>query len=293
MYLEDGIAMVATADFITPVCDEARVYGRIAAANSISDIYAMGGRPLFALNLCCFPDKELPEGVLADILLGATDAVTEAGAVTLGGHSVRDDELKFGLAVIGRADPERLLVNAGARAGDDLVLTKRLGTGVLINAFKIDKTGLDVLQPALDEMGRLNDRASELALAHASQGATDVTGFGLAGHALGMAKASGVTLEIVFERLAVHDGFYDLVARGVSTGSTESNADNVAGAFDDRAGLTSAQRELIFDPQTSGGLLIAVSHDRSEALLRELLASDHQAAIIGRVVDGAPEVRVV
>ncbi len=277
---------MATADFITPVCDDPRRYGRIAAANSISDVYAMGGTPLFALNLCCFPDRDVPDGVLADILRGATDAVIEAGAVTLGGHSVRDEEMKFGLAVIGRADPDRILTNAGARAGDDLVLTKPLGTGVLVNAYKIGKIDAAALEPALVEMERLNQVASRLALEHGAHGGTDVTGFGLAGHALGIARASQVGLEIDFERLPVLAGFYELVRKGVSTGSTGCNEDNVAGRFEDRAGLDRAQRELLFDPQTSGGLLLSVPAERTAALVEALADAGHRAARVGRVTAG-------
>ena len=294
MYLVDGMGLVGTADFITPVCDDPRRYGRVAAANSLSDVYAMGGTPLFALNLCCFPEeKKIPEGVLADVLLGASDAVTEAGAATLGGHSVRDDELKFGLAVVGRVDPERILTNAAARPGDDLVLTKPLGTGVLINAFKVGKLDEAGLEPALVEMERLSSVASRLALEHEARAATDVTGFGLAGHALGMAKASGVGLEIDFVSLPAHDGFYELVHKGVSTGSTECNRDNTEGYFEDRADLSPAQLELLFDPQTSGGLLVALPSERSEALVGRLRDAGHRAAKIGRVVEGPVGVRAL
>ncbi len=288
----DGMALVATADFITPVCDDPRRYGRVAAANSISDVYAMGGTALFALNLCCFPEKDVPDGVLADVLLGASDAVTDAGAVTLGGHSVRDDEMKFGLAVIGRVDPAQMLTNAGAQAGDDLVLTQPLGTGVLINAYKIDKLDADGLEPALVQMERLNDVSSRLAVEHGAHGGTDVTGFGLVGHALGVAKASGVTLEIDFDRLPVLEGFYELVKRGVSTGSTECNRDNVQGFLDDRADLERRELELICDPQTSGGLLLSVPPDRSSSLVEALVETGHTAARVGRVVEGAPRVLV-
>lgn len=293
VYLVDGIAMVATADFITPVCDDARRYGRIAAANSISDVYAMGGTPLFALNLCCFPDGEVPEGTLADILLGAADAVKEADAVILGGHSVADDELKFGLAVVGRADPDRLLTNAAAVEGDALVLTKPLGTGVLINAYKVDKLDDEGLEPALVEMERLNSTACRLGLEHGAHAATDVTGFALAGHSLEVAKASGVGIEIDFERLPVLPGFYDLVKRGVSTGSTKNNERNTAGHFEDRAGLDSRQKEVLFDPQTSGGLLLSVPAERAEALVEALLASGHTAAPVGRVTAGPARVTVL
>ena len=293
MYLLDGMAMVATADFITPVCDDARRYGRIAAANSISDVYAMGGTPLFALNLCCFPEDKVPREALADILLGAADAVAEAGAVILGGHSVIDDELKFGLAVFGRADPDRLLTNAGAVEGDALVLTKPLGTGVLINAYKVDRLDGEGLEPALVEMERLNSAACRLGLEHGAHGATDITGFGLAGHSLEVAKASGAGIEIEFERLPVLPGFYDLVRKGISTGSTKDNESNTGDYFEDRAGLDAVRSELLFDPQTSGGLLLSVPAERADGLLAKLAESGHTAARVGRVTAGAAKVTVL
>src|SRR3954469_24055151 len=201
VYLLGDRALVATADFITPVCDDPHRFGRVAAANALSDVYAMGGRPLFALNLCCFPELA-GEGAqaLGGVLRGAAEALVDAHAVLLGGHSVRDPELKFGLAVIGEADPERLLTNAGAWPGQRLLLTKPLGTGVLINAFKFDKLDEAGLEPALVEMERLNAEAARLALAHGVTAATDVTGFALVGHALGMARASGVGLAVSFEK---------------------------------------------------------------------------------------------
>ncbi len=292
VFLLDGRALIATADFITPVCDDPRRFGRVAAANALSDVYAMGGAPLFALNLCCFPD-DVPDGVLAAVLEGAAATLGEAGAALLGGHTVRDPELKFGLAVIGEAAPGRLLTNAGARAGDRLVLTKPLGTGVLINAFKIDRLDEAGLEPALREMERLNAAASRLALAHGATAATDVTGFGLAGHALGMARASGVGVRVEFARLPVHDDFHRLAAGGVSTGCTDANARNVAGAFTDRAGLGAVQREILFDPQTSGGLLLALPEASVPPLLTALAASGHRAAEIGEVVAGPARFEVL
>jgi len=178
VYLHGDEALIATVDFITPVCDDPRRFGRVAAANSISDVYAMGGRPLFALNICCFP-KAVPREMLSAILEGAAEALVEAGAVPIGGHTVKDEDLKFGLAVIGRGDKGRLLTHAGARPGDRLLLTKPLGTGVLINAFRKDKLDADGLEPALCEMERLNTVAAELALQHGVRAGTDVTGFGL------------------------------------------------------------------------------------------------------------------
>ncbi len=294
VYLLDGHALIATADFIPPVCDEPRRFGRVAAANSLSDVYAMGGRALFALNLCCFPELD-GEGAdaLQGILEGAAEALVEAGAVLLGGHSVRDAELKFGLAVIGEADRNRLLTNAGARPGDRVLLTKPLGTGVLINAFKFDKLDAAGLEPVLHEMERLNDRASQLALAHGARAATDVTGFGLTGHALGMARASGVGLRFVFARLPVHEGFYRLAKAGITTGCTVANEENVRAVFTDRAGLDRLQREVLFDPQTSGGLLLTVPPESSPALLDALLAGGHRAAEVGEVLEGPARIEVV
>lgn len=291
-------ALVATADFITPVCDDPRRFGRVAAANSLSDVYAMGGRPLFALNLCCFPPLEDRDaGALTQILEGAAEAMAEAGAVLLGGHSVRDPELKFGLSVIGEADPDRLLTNAGAREGDRLILTKPLGTGVLINAFKADKIGEDGLEPALREMERLNAAASRLALEHGVRAATDITGFALAGHALGMAKASGVGMRIAFDRLPVHEDFFRLVEKGVTTGCTDANESNVSEVFVDRVGLDRVRREVLFDPQTSGGLLLSTPAEQAGALLDALLASGHRAAEIGEVFvapePGPPRIEIV
>lgn len=283
---------MATTDFITPVCDDPRRFGRIAAANSISDVYAMGGRPLFALNLCCFP-KDLPTEALSGILEGAAEATRNSGAVVLGGHSVKDAELKFGLAVVGEADPQRLLTNAGARAGQKLLLTKPLGTGVLINAFKADKLDEAGLEPALLEMERLNQAASELALQHGVTGATDITGFGLTGHALGMAKASKVGVRFFYDRLPIHPGFFTLVERGVSTGSTAPNRRNVEAYLEIPASLDDARRTILYDPQTSGGLLLATPPESAPALLAALLASGHQAAEIGEVLPGPVRIEVV
>jgi selenide,water dikinase len=293
VYLLGEHALVATADFITPVCDDPRRFGRVAAANSLSDVYAMGGRPLFALNLCCFPEDGVPEGVLGEILIGAAATLGEAGAALLGGHSVRDAELKFGLAVIGEADRERLLTNAGALPGQRLILTKPLGTGVLINAFKFDKLDQAGLEPALREMERLNDVAARLALAHGVTAATDVTGFALVGHALGMAKASGAGIRVAFERLPVHDGFYRLARSGVTTGCTTANEENVRPWFADRAGLDKVQKEILFDPQTSGGLLLSTPAESAGPLLAALLAAGHRAAEIGEVLPGPPRFEVV
>jgi selenide,water dikinase len=281
------VALVATADFITPVCDDPARFGRIAATNAISDVYAMGGRPLFALNLCCFPG-ELPQSVLAGILSGAAEAMAASGCALLGGHTVKDKELKYGLAVVGIADPSRLLPNAGARVGDALLLTKPLGTGVLVNAFKAKKLDASGLEPALAEMERTNAVASDVALRHGAHAATDVTGFGLSGHALGMAKASQVKLEIRLSALIRHAAFDGLVARGVTTGSTKPNREHAIAAMRLPRGLGAADEALLFDPQTSGGLLIALPEGAADAALDQLVAAGHRAARIGRVAEAEP-----
>lgn len=285
-------ALVATADFITPVCDDPYRYGRVAAANSLSDVWAMGGRPLFALNLCCFPE-EVPREVCGEILRGASDALKECGAALLGGHSVQDPELKFGLSVVGEVARDRVLANTRAVAGQRLILTKPLGTGVMVNAFKFDKLDEAGLEPALVQMERLNAQAAALALAHGVTAATDITGFGLVGHALNLARGSKVTIRVRFEDLPVHDAFYSLVERGVSTGCTAANEKAAAPWFLDSAGLDPVRLEILFDAQTSGGLLLATPAEQAPALLEALLASGHRAAEIGEIVAGAPRFEVV
>jgi selenide,water dikinase len=258
----------------------------------MSDVWAMGGRPIFALNICAFPswvDRE----ILSAILVGADAALAAAGAALLGGHSVSDDDLKFGLAVVGVADPVRLLARGGARPGDRLILTKPIGTGVLINAFRASHLDAAGLEPALVEMERFNDVASRLALEHGAHAATDVTGFGLGGHALGLARSSGVGLLLRWASVPRHDAFRRLHALGVSTGCTAPNREHVGAALVDRAGLDEADRALLFDPQTSGGLLIAVPDERATALLEALLASGHRAATIGEVVAGESRLEIV
>jgi selenide,water dikinase len=299
VYLLDGHALVATADFITPACDDPRRFGRVAAANALSDVFAMGGEVLFALNLCSFPEKGVPDEDLEAILVGAAETLAEAGGALLGGHSVRDPELKFGLAVVGRADPDRLMTNAAARPGERLILTKPLGTGVMINAFKASKLDEAGLEPAMVEMERLNRRAARLALDHGVRAATDVTGFGLAGHALEVARASGVALSLRLDDLPVHDAFDRLVARGVTTGATAANRRHargeieLAGAAAARpGGLVGKGLEILFGPQTSGGLLLAAPAERAAELLAALREAGHRAAEIGEVLPGPPRLLV-
>jgi selenide, water dikinase len=292
VYRLDGHGLVATADFIPPVCDDPRRFGRIAATNSLSDVWAMGGEPLFALNLCTFPG-DLPEGVAGEILAGGLEALVAAGGVLLGGHTVKDAETKYGLAVVGTVDPERILTLAGARVGQQVVLTKPLGTGVLVNAFKFDRLDAAGFEPALVEMERPNREAARLAREHDATAATDVTGFGLAGHAWNLARQSQVTLEIRFDELPAHEGFFDLVRGGVSTGCTKGNRAHAIAHFEISRALAAEQDELLFDPQTSGGLLVTLPAERTAGYLAALAASGHRAAAIGEVRDGPARLRLV
>jgi len=290
----EKLALVQTLDIITPVCDDARRFGRIAAANSLSDVYAMGGRPVTAMNICCFPVDGVPEGVYADILGGALEAITEAGAVLVGGHTVRDRELKYGLSVTGLIDPSRILRNASARPGDALVLTKPIGTGVLINGARKDRVPAGQFDAALDVMARLNAKACAAALAHEAHACTDVTGFGLAGHALEMARGAGVALTIRAADVPVFEGSRAMIEAGVTTAMTASNRTQAGGSLSFADGIDETTRTLFFDPQTSGGLLIALPASRAASLVSALRAGgDARAAHIGEVRAGTPSIQVL
>ena len=255
--LRDDLALVQTVDFFAPIVDDPYTFGQIAAANALSDVYAMGGEPLTALAIVGFPAGKLPTSVLTDILRGGQDKVHEAGAVIVGGHSIIDEELKFGLSITGQAHPSRLLTNATARPGDRLVLTKALGTGLLATAAKQGQLP-DAARDALHaSMSALNAAASRVALALGITCATDVTGFGLLGHARNVARASGVTLRIDGGRLPELPGARELWRAGVRTGGAERNEAYMQ-PLADWSRADAADRALALDPQTSGGLLLAV-----------------------------------
>jgi selenide,water dikinase len=292
VYLLGDTALVVTADFITPVADDAFRFGRIAAMNSISDVYAMGGRPLLALNLCCFPGS-LPPALAGAILAGGAATLADTGTVLMGGHSVLDENLKYGLCVVGQADPQRLLTNAAARPGDRLVLTKPLGTGVMINAFRggeLDEAGLE---PALVAMERSNARAAEVALRNGCRACTDVTGFGLVGHAFGMARASHVAMRLLVRELPVHAVVAALVRRGVSTRATAENKAAYAPRMRGTASLDELGWAVLCDPQTSGGLLIAVPAERVDTVIADLAAAGEQGTVVGEVLAGDAALHVV
>lgn len=282
--VSDDLALVQTVDFFAPIVDDPYAFGQIAAANALSDVYAMGGEPLTALNIVGFPNDKLPMEVLAEILRGADAKIREAGAVIVGGHSVIDDEVKFGLAVTGRVDPRVMLTNAGARAGDRLVLTKPIGTGLLATAAKRGDLGADEQRTLIESMATLNRAASLAARAVGARCATDVTGFGLLGHASHIARASEVTLVVRAAAVPILPGAREAVTRGIRTGGAERNRAYLDPLVD--WGATSeADRALLVDPQTSGGLLVAISASR----VAEYLAAVSGAVEIGEVV--APERR--
>jgi selenide,water dikinase len=280
---EEGRALVQTVDFFTPIVDDPYTYGEIAAANAVSDIYAMGGRPLIALAIAAFPEEGLEPGTIRDIFRGGFDKLREAGVSLLGGHTVRDKEIKFGYAVTGAIDPTRVLANGGARAGDVLFLTKPLGTGIVGTAIKFDRVDAALAAEAVRSMRTLNRAAAE-ALAALPAGAvhacTDITGFGLIGHASEIAKASGVTLTIDAGSVPVFNGVL-AIAAGNRSGGLESNQEHFAATTTVEPGVDPARLTILYDPQTSGGLLIAANHDAADRVSDALTSAGVPAVRIG------------
>jgi selenide,water dikinase len=278
--VSDDLALVQTVDFFAPIVDDPYDFGQIAAANALSDVYAMGGQPLTALNIVAFPTSELPLEILTEILRGGQDKVHEAGALVVGGHTIIDTELKYGLAVTGRAHPDHLLTNAGATPGDQLVLTKPIGNGILATATKRGKLSRDAQGPMLQAMKALNGAASRAALAVGARCATDITGFGLLGHLSHIARASKVTLHIGLNAIPIFDGVREAVRAGSVTDGARRNGEYLKefvrwerGSDEDRAILT--------DPQTSGGLVVAVPRARTPDYLTRVSG----AVVIGEVID--------
>jgi selenide, water dikinase len=281
-------ALVATVDFFTPIVDNAADWGAIAAANALSDIYAMGGTPLFGLNLVGWPRETLPFDVLGEVLSGAADVAQRAGCLILGGHSIDAVEPTFGMAVIGEVHPDRMLTNARARPGDVLVLTKPLGTGILATALKRDALIEAGMADAVRSMTMLNDGAARAALRVGVSAATDITGFGLLGHLTQMLDASKVAANVAFEALPILPHAKNLAARGVVPGGTQRNLE-AADRIEWADGLELAERYLCVDAQTSGGLLLAVPPEHEAALVSALQQEQTPAAaVIGRVVAGRP-----
>ena len=289
------IALISTVDYITPPVDDPYWFGQIAAANSLSDVYAMGGKPLTALNLVMFPSKKLDMVFLKEILRGGSDKVLEAEASLAGGHSVDDNEPKYGLAVTGSVHPERILTNCGARVGDALILTKPLGTGVLFNANRSGKLPYAALEKLLPAVATLNHRAMEVALGFEVQACTDVTGFGILGHTLELARGGDVRIDLVYENLPFYPDALRMYQKGESTGSNKANRRLAEGAWQMADQRSAEEQELLFDPQTSGGLLLAVPDAQADDLIARLQNEGVETAVrVGEVVaSGKPHIRVV
>jgi selenide,water dikinase len=285
--LTPDLALVQTVDFFTPVVDDPYDFGRIAAANALSDVYAMGGTPLTALNIAAFPVEELGTEPLARILEGGAAVATQAGVTILGGHTIKDAEPKYGLAIIGTIAIDRVVRNGGARPGDLLLLSKPVGTGVLTTARKRDLIADAGLDAAVRSMVRLNDRASRAMVAYGAHAATDVTGYGLVGHAGEMARASHAALAIDARRVPLFESVLELIERDAVPSGTRDNLDEHAAYTRYADTVSSALRIALSDAQTSGGLLIAVARERANALLAELADLDG-VAIVGEVLDGPP-----
>ena len=270
-------------------------FGQIAAANSLSDVYSMGGRPLNALNLVMFPAKHLDMGVLRDILRGGHDKVTEAGACLVGGHTVDDNEPKYGLSVVGSVRPDRIITNAGAQPGDALILTKPLGTGVLFNAVRSGKLKQgDLEAEVLPSVATLNGPAIEVALSIDLHACTDITGFGIAGHLFEVAQGSGVKIRLEYGKLPIYPHALAMYRKGENTGSNKGNRAMVHEQLTIRTSLSRHEEQLLFDPQTSGGLLFSVPSSEADHLVNGLLgAGVGVAAIVGEVFEGTPAIEVV
>jgi selenide,water dikinase len=295
---EAGPALVQTVDFFTPIVDDPYVYGQIAAANAVSDIYAMGGRPLTALAIAGFPKEGLDPAVIRDIFRGGFDKLREAGVSLLGGHTVQDQEIKFGYAVTGAIEPPRILTNAGARPGDVLFLTKPIGTGIVGTAIKFDRAPAALVDEAVASMRTLN-RAAADALRSLPAGSvhacTDITGFGLAGHGTQLARASGVTLEVVYSAVPCFAGV-DSIAAGNLSGGFGSNREHFEAGVElapaEPRGDRAAIAAVLYDPQTSGGLLAAVAPDAAETASAAFAAAGVAAAKIGVVAGPEPGIHI-
>jgi selenide,water dikinase len=291
---EGGPALVQTVDFFTPIVDDAYTYGQIAAANALSDIYAMGGRPVTALAIAAFPKDDLDHATIRAIFKGGFDTLREAGVALLGGHTVQDREIKFGYAVTGAIDPARVLSNAGARPGDRLLLTKPLGTGIVGTAIKFERAPAPLVDEAVRWMRTLNRAAAE-ALASLPRDAvhacTDITGFGLAGHGTGMARASEVSLELASADLPVFTGVVEMASQNRSGGLT-SNEEHFSPGVRVGATAVTTMLPLIYDPQTSGGLLVAVAEEHVGAAEGALEGAGVRAWRVGRVIEAVPHIHI-
>lgn len=282
--LNDDLALVQTLDIITPISDDPYVFGQVAAANSLSDVYAMGATPITALNLCCFPGSGIPKEALESILRGGLDKINEANARLIGGHTVKDDELKYGLSVTGVVHPTKFVPNSGAKAGDRLVLTKPVGSGVIVGSVRSGKLPASVLDRAIEDMIQLNKSACEVMIQFQVHACTDITGFGLAGHAAEVSRASKVGIRIDLSRVPHYPESLEVIRQGASTRMTPLNHELVKDCLVVGPEVQPDQEKLCYDPQTSGGLMISIAAADCGPLLDLLHARGMpRAAVIGEV----------
>jgi selenide,water dikinase len=281
--LREDLALVQTVDFFTPIVDDPYDYGRISALNSINDVWAMGGTPVTALAITCFPKKGLDFHILGEIMRGGLDVLTEHSVALVGGHSVDDPQIMFGYAVTGTIDPKRIITTRGARAGDALILTKPVGTGVVSTGIKFGRADEATTQASLSTMLLAGREAARLMQEHGAHAATDITGFALVGHAWEVARASGVTVEIDSGSVPLIPGALALAAAGLLTSGDKSNRAYVGEDAEIGAGVSRELAALLFDPQTAGGLLISIEESRAAELLARLRETYPDAALVGRV----------
>ena len=292
--VNEELALVQTLDFITPVCDDPFTFGRIAASNSLSDVYAMGGRPVTAMNIISFPTQKFSLSIMQKILEGGISVMREAGVQLLGGHSVEDNELKYGLSVTGYVDPKRVIKNNTIKDKDILILTKPLGTGIISTALKADFADKSILDEFLESMSTLNKSAAEIMLKYNVSACTDVTGFGLAGHLIEMIGDSDYTITVNSANLPLLDGALENAAIGLIPGGLYRNRDYIGNRCSIDESVSREMADIIFDPQTSGGLIISVPENEGDMLLKEIIDSGNRwARIIGRVdAAGKPGIAV-
>lgn len=282
--ISDTVAIIQTIDFITPIVNDPYTFGQIAAANSISDVYTMGGRPVTAMNVVCFPSDTLDISILREILRGGLDQMNAAGVAMMGGHSVTDPQMKYGLSVTGVVHPNKLITNSGTRIGDSLVLTKPLGTGILSTALKNRLIDEAAFAPVAKSMAALNKKAAELMIEIGVHSCTDITGFGLIGHASHLVQEGETGLELDFKAIPVFPEAFEISRKEVYPGGLGRNRDFYSPQVEFKGKIPQYQSNLLFDPQTSGGLLISLPAEASSKLVTQLNAAGVQAAIIGKVV---------
>ena len=291
--VRDDLALVQTLDFFTPIVDDPFDYGRIAALNSINDVWAMGGTPITAMAITCFPKKGLDFSILGEIMRGGLSVLTENNVVLVGGHSVDNEQIMFGYSVTGTIDPNKVATNAGAQPGDVLILTKPIGTGVISTGIKLAKASPEVVAESIATMLTPGKYAAEAIAKFEVKGATDVTGFALLGHAWEVARASKVTIEIDSARVSLIRGALELAQAGLMTGADKTNREYVGENIEVASGIDPNLMKLFYDPQTAGGLLLAITEDKAVALLSELRRNYPQVEIIGRVTERGAKAIVV